>query len=83
MEFFLCAIIIIVVVLLRDNPGDKPYKYVITQVADAYNKYAPYSFKTVSDQVKKMGLNYTVKDYTVQVYNFFTSSFYYFVLIFL
>ena len=75
MEFFLCAIIIIVVVLLRDNPGDKPYKYVITQVADAYNKYAPYSFKTVSDQVKKMGLNYTVKDYTVQVIIFSLAAF--------
>ena len=54
MEFFLCALIIIIVVILRKNPGEKPYKYVVTQVADVYNKYAPYSYKQVADQVKKM-----------------------------
>ena len=67
MEFFLSALIIIIVVILRKNPGEKPYKYVVTQVADVYNKYAPYSYKQVADQVKKMGLNYSTKDYAFQV----------------
>ena len=59
--------IAIFVVTYRKNTGENVYKFFADQVADAYNKYAPYSFKMVREKTKELGQEYTVRQYTSQV----------------
>jgi len=65
--FLLVAFIVVFIVVYRKNTGTNVYKYVVRQVGNAYNKYAPYSFKTVREKVKELGQEYTAKQYTIQV----------------
>ena len=62
MEFLIfgsIAFIIIFVVIYRQNSGQNVYKYVANQAGTLYEKYAPYSFKTVREKVKELGQEYT------------------------
>lgn len=65
--FFLVAFIIVFIVVYRRNTGTNVYKYVVNQVGTLYNKYAPYSFKSVREKVQQLGQEYTIKQYTIQV----------------
>jgi len=47
--------------------GDSLYKFIIDGANVVYDKYAPYSFKTIREKVKDLGQNYTIKDYTIQL----------------
>jgi len=67
MEIILIAFIAIYIVVYRRNTGENVYKYIITQATSIYDRYAPYSFKNVRDKVKELGLEYTTKQYTVQL----------------
>ncbi|MDD3187159.1 MAG: hypothetical protein PHD02_01645 [Bacilli bacterium] len=73
--FIVIAVIIVFVVAYRKNTGNNVYKYIITQVGNVYDRYAPYSFKSVREKVKNLGQEYTVKQYTVQVAIFAGGSF--------
>ena len=64
------AIIIVFVVgiyLYRNYKGDNVGKYVVGQVQEMYDKFAPYSFKVVHEKTKQLGQEYTVRQYTLQV----------------
>ena len=61
------AFIIVFIVVYRRNTGTNVYKYVVNQVGTLYNKYAPYSFKSVREKVQQLGQEYTIKQYTIQV----------------
>ena len=65
--FFLIAFIIVFIVVYRRKTGTNVYKYVVNQVGTLYNKYAPYSFKSVREKVQQLGQEYTIKQYTIQV----------------
>ena len=65
--FILITFIIVFIVVYRRNTGTNVYKYIVTQVGNVYDKYAPYSFKTVREKVKELGQEYTIKQYTIQV----------------
>ena len=65
--FFLIAFIIVFIVVYRRNTGTNVYKYVVNQVGTLYNKYAPYSFKSVREKVQQLGQEYTIKQYTIQI----------------
>lgn len=67
MEITLIALIIIFVVIYRKNAGQHTYKYIAEQALGVYNKYAPYSFKSVREKVKSLGLDYSFKQYSVQL----------------
>lgn len=67
MEITLIALIIIFVVIYRKNAGQHTYKYIAEQALGIYNKYAPYSFKSVREKVKSLGLDYSFKQYSVQL----------------
>lgn len=73
--FFLIAFIVVFIIVYRKNTGTNVYKYVVNQVGTLYNKYAPYSFKSVRDKVQELGQEYTLKQYTVQVAIFAGGSF--------
>ena len=49
------------------NATGQTYKYVTSTIGDLYEKYAPYSFKTVREKTKELGQEYTTKQYAVQV----------------
>ncbi len=52
------------------NKGENVYKFFTDSVAQAYDKYAPYSFKEVRKKVKELGQDYTPKQYLSQVIMF-------------
>lgn len=49
------------------NNGENVYRFFLTQVSGAYNKYAPYSFKEVRAKTKELGQEYTAKQYLTQI----------------
>jgi len=67
MEFVIILFIVLFVVLYRKSEGESVYKFLVNNVEDAYDRYAPYSFKVVREKCKEMGLEYTTKQYTMQV----------------
>ncbi len=52
------------------NAGQATYKYFTETITDAYNKYAPYSFKSVREKVKELGQDYGPKEYIIQIVGF-------------
>ncbi|MCR5787491.1 MAG: hypothetical protein K6G37_00125 [Bacilli bacterium] len=67
MELFILLFIAVFVISYRKKTGDNVYKFFASQVANVYNKYAPYSFKIVREKTKELGQEYTVKQYASQV----------------
>lgn len=65
--FILIAIILIFIMLYRSSTGDGVYKFVKQTADTAYDKYAPYSYKTMRAKVKELGLEYTPKQYLSQI----------------
>ncbi len=59
----------------RFNNGENVYKFFVTQVSSAYDKYAPYSFKEVRKKTKELGQEYTAKQYIAQVVVFAVVAF--------
>ena len=68
--FILIGIILLFIAIYRKQNGENVYKYIINSVSDIYNKYAPYSYKVVREQVKAMGQDYTTRQYVTQVLGF-------------
>lgn len=66
MELPILLIITIFIITYRKNTGDNVYKFFSGKVFDVYNKYAPYSFKTVQERTKELGFEYTTKQYIAQ-----------------
>ena len=67
MVLILLLAIAIYVVSYRLNKGENVYKFFITSVQNAYEKYAPYSFKEVRQKTKELGREYTAKQYAIQI----------------
>lgn len=55
------------VIIYRNNKNGKSYKEVIEKAEGIYEKYAPYSFKTVRAKAKELGQEYNTKQYIMQV----------------
>ncbi|MBQ3141925.1 MAG: hypothetical protein IJB82_00240 [Bacilli bacterium] len=69
-EFLIVIAMLLFAVIYRKNEGETLYKFVVNTVGNTYEKYAPYSFKTVREKTKELGQEYTVKQYTIQVIMF-------------
>ena len=67
MELIILLAIAIFIITYRKNTGENVYKFFVSQVSNIYEKYAPYSFKTVREKTKELGQEYTARQYTVQV----------------
>jgi len=65
--FIIVSVILLFITIYRLNTGQKTYKYIINQASNVYEKYAPYSFKTVREKVKELGQEYTTKQYAIQI----------------
>ena len=75
MEFVIVLLIVVFVLLYRKSNGESVYKFVVDNVGNIYEKYAPYSFKVVREKCKEMGLEYSTKKYTAQVILFASLAF--------
>ena len=67
MELIILLVIAIYVTSYRLNKGENVYKFFISSVGDAYDKYAPYSFKEVRQKTKELGREYTTRQYLIQI----------------
>ncbi len=67
LEFIIMSLLIIFVIVYRKNTGDNVYRFIMKNVSDTYEKYAPYSFKMVRQKTKELGQEYTIKQYTIQI----------------
>lgn len=75
MEFLLILLIVFFIVLYRKNTGENAYKFIVNQVGIVYDKFAPFSFKNIREKVKQLGLEYSTKQYTIQVFVFSGAAF--------
>ena len=66
-ELILLILLAVFALTYRFNNGDNVYKFFVTSVATAYDKYAPYSFKEVRKKTKELGQEYTARQYITQV----------------
>ena len=68
MEFVIIFLIAMFVIIYRKNDGSETfYKFVKSQFGIVYEKYAPYSYKTISAKMKELKQEYTIKDYVIQI----------------
>ncbi len=73
--FILIGFIFVFIVAFRRNDDESVYKYISKNATKIYEKYAPYSFKVVSEKVKALGQDYTKKQYAIQVAVFSIGAF--------
>ena len=67
MEFILIGIILIFITTYRNSSGEGVYKFAKEQATIIYDQYAPYSYKVMREKIKELGLEYTPRQYTIQV----------------
>lgn len=67
MEFILIGLILIFVITYRNSSGEGVYKFVKDQAHVVYDQYAPYSYKVMREKIKELGLEYTTRQYTIQI----------------
>lgn len=67
MVLIILLIIAIYVVSYRLNKGENVYKFFVTTMSNAYEKYAPYSYKEVREKTKELGREYSTRQYAMQV----------------
>ena len=67
MELVLLLFIAIFVMAYRRNNGESVYKFFAGEVTNIYDKYAPYTFKTVREKSIQLGEEFTTKEYLIQV----------------
>ena len=69
-EIILVSLIFIFIVMYRTKRGNSVYSFINEQVNSVYDKYAPYSYKEMRKKLKELGLDYTKRQYFMQVLMF-------------
>ena len=66
-EIIIIGVILIFIVTYRFSSGSGVYKFISEQASNLYDKYAPYSYKEMRAKIKKLGIDYTTRQYVIQV----------------
>lgn len=66
-EVILVAVIVIFIITYRSSSGAGVYKFVNEQANKLYDKYAPYSYKEMRKKIKSLGIDYTPRQYLIQI----------------
>ena len=75
-ESIIVIVLVVFVAFYRSKSGEESvYKFIVTSTSDVYERYAPYSFKSIREKVKEMGQEYTPKQYLIQIAIFATAAF--------
>lgn len=67
LEIIIVGIIVIFIVLYRKKRGESVYKFITQQTSTLYDQYAPYSYKEMRKKIKDLGLEYTPRQYLIQI----------------
>lgn len=67
MELLILYAIAIFVLIYRQGNGEDAYKKAAGKAVEIYEKYAPYTFKEVRAKTKELGVEYSIKDYIIQI----------------
>ncbi|MCX4254243.1 MAG: hypothetical protein OSJ63_03115 [Bacilli bacterium] len=68
MELVILMAIALFVIIYRRNDGSESfYTFMKSQFGIVYQRYAPYSFQTISAKMKELKQEYTMKDYMIQI----------------
>ena len=67
MEFILIGLILVFIMTYRNSTGEGVYKFVKRQATVIYDQYAPYSYKVMREKIKELGLEYTTRQYIIQI----------------
>ena len=67
MEFLLVGAILLFIVLYRSSKGNGIYNFVMEKADVLYNQYVPYSYKSMRDKIKELGIDYTPRQYLTQI----------------
>ena len=67
MELIILLAIATFVIIYRQGNGEETYKKAAEKAVEVYEKYAPYTFKEVRQKTKELGVEYTAKDYLIQI----------------
>lgn len=67
MELVILLIIALFIILYRKNDKSNIYEFMVKELTGLYDKYAPYTFKTVREKSIELGEEYTTKEYISQV----------------
>ena len=67
LEIIIIGLIVIFIITYRFSSGNGVYKFVSEQANTLYDKYAPYSYKEMRSKIKKLGIDYTPRQYIVQI----------------
>ena len=67
MEIILVGVILLFIVMYRTNNGTSVYKFFNNAGKEIYDQYAPYSYKVMHEKIKELGLEYTKKQYIIQI----------------
>ena len=67
MEFIIIGLILIFIMTYRNSSGEGIYKFVKEQTNVVYEQITPYSYKVMKEKIKELGLQYTPRQYTIQV----------------
>ncbi len=70
MEFILISVILIFIVTYRNSSGEGIYKFFQEQASNAYDTFAPYSYKVMREKIKDLGLEYSARQYIIQIVGF-------------
>jgi len=54
----------------RNSSGEGVYKFIKEQGTVIYDQYAPYSYKVMREKIKELGLEYSTRQYLIQVVGF-------------
>ncbi len=65
-ELFILLVIATGVLIYRLLPGENAYQFFVTKMSAIYEKYAPYSFKTVREKVADLGQDFTSRQFATQ-----------------
>lgn len=66
MELIILLVIAVFIILYRQYRGQNVYKFITEKTSVIYDKFAPYSFKEVREKTKKLGQEYTPRQYIMQ-----------------
>ena len=66
-EIILVGVILIFIVSYRYSVGAGVYKFINDQKDALYAKYAPYSYAEMRKKIKKLGIDYTPRQYVTQI----------------
>ena len=67
LEVFIVGLIIIFIITYRSSTGEGVYKFISQQATSLYDKYAPYSYKEMRNKIQALGIDYTPRQYIMQV----------------